>query len=33
MKEVKKRLNEILECHMAIAHSLLHEVSAFIYIY
>ena len=33
MEKCKKMLNAILECHVAGPHALLHEVSAFIYIY
>ena len=33
MEKGKKMLNAILECHVAGPHALLHEVSAFIYIY
>ena len=33
MKKGKKKLNAILECHVARPHTLLYEVFAFIYIY
>ena len=33
MKKGKKKLNAILECHVAGPHALSHEISVFIHIY